>query len=71
MPTDHQELQGWISDHNCDLRNALEFSDSAVGSLLCHGTARSRVVGRSHGWVDQISVDGTVDRRVIREIEDG
>ena len=40
MPTDHQELQGWTSDHNCDLRNALEFSDSAVGSLLCQGTVQ-------------------------------
>ena len=27
MPTDHQDLQGWVSDRNCDLRNALEFSD--------------------------------------------
>ena len=44
MPTDHQELRGWINDRNCDLRNALEFSDSAtvtkVGSLLCQGTAQ-------------------------------
>ena len=44
MPTDHQDLQGWVSDRNCDLRNALEFSDHAtiakVGSLLSQGTAQ-------------------------------
>ena len=72
MPTDHQELQAWISE----LRNALEFSDSAtvakVGSSLSgHSTARGRVAGRTHGGVDQIIVDGIVGRRVRREKEGG
>ena len=44
MPTDNQDLQGWVSDRNCDLRNVLEFSDHAtiakVGSLLSQGTAQ-------------------------------
>ena len=43
MPTDHKSGK-WISERNCDLRNALEFADSAtfakVGSLLRQGTAQ-------------------------------
>ena len=73
MPTDHQELQGWISEGNCDPRNALVFSDSAtvakVGSLLCHSTARFRVAGRSHGRVDKISPDGIEESDAKRRVE--
>ena len=31
MPTtDVQDLEGWLSDRNCDLRNAMEFGDSSL-----------------------------------------
>ena len=57
-PTDANgppELQGWISERNCDLKNALEFSDSdtvaKVGSLLCQGTARF-MAGSPYALVD-------------------
>ena len=77
MPTDHQDFQGWTSERNCDLRNALEFSDSAtvanVGSHLCQGTAQLAAGSRDvpMDGVDQISVDGIVDWRVRREKEGG
>ena len=50
MPIDHQELHGWINERNCDLRNALEFSDNAtvakMGSLISQGTAQLAVGSR-------------------------
>ena len=44
MPTsDLQDLEMWLSNRNCELRNALEFGDTAiiakVGALVGHGTA--------------------------------
>ena len=47
MPTDHQELQGWDQrKQNCDLKNALEFSDSAtiakMASLISRGNNTTR-----------------------------
>ena len=44
MPSsDLQELQGWLSARNCELRNALEFGDTTtiakVGALVGQGTA--------------------------------
>ena len=77
MPTDNQDLQPWVRDRNCDLRNALEFLDNAtiakVGFLLSQGTTqlRFRVLGRSNGCVNQRSVDGFVDRGVRHEKEGG
>ena len=66
-PTDHQELQGWVSDRNCDLRNAFEFSDHAtvakVGSLLSQGTAH--LASGTFQWM------GQPDRGVRREKEGG
>ena len=57
MPTDHQDLQGWVSDRNCDLRNALEFSDHAtiakVGSLLSQGTAQLTSGLGTFQWMGQ------------------
>ena len=44
IPTDHQELQGWVSERNCDLRNALEFSDSATVAKM--GSQHSSRWGR-------------------------
>ena len=43
MPANFPELEGWISERNCNMRNALEFGDSnivvKVGALLSQGTA--------------------------------
>ena len=43
MPTNPQDLEGWISNRNCELRNALEFGDVAstakIGTLLSQGAA--------------------------------
>ena len=44
MPEDRQDLEGWLSCRNCELRNALEFGDVAtvgkVGALVAQGSAR-------------------------------
>ena len=41
IPLDHAELEGWISERNCNLRSALEFGDAAtisqIGNLLSQG----------------------------------
>ena len=41
MPSCLQDLQGWMSDRNCELRNALEHEDVAsiakLGILLSQG----------------------------------
>ena len=44
MPTtDVQEVEGWLSSRNCELRNALEFGDRAtiarLGVLVAQGSA--------------------------------
>ena len=44
MPTaDIQEVEGWLSSRNCELRNALEFGDRAtiakLGVLVAQGSA--------------------------------
>ena len=40
----YAELEGWISERNCDLRNALEFGNAGtitqIGTLLSHGIAQ-------------------------------
>ena len=60
MPQDCAELEGWISDRNCDLRNALEFGNTGtitqLGTLLSQGIAQLSHVS--------IIVDGVDDRRV-------
>ena len=48
IPQDCAELEGWISDRNCDLRNALKFGNTGtitqLGTLLSQGIAQlSRV----------------------------
>ena len=44
MPEDRQDLEGWLSCRNCELRNALEFGDGStvgkVGALVAQGSAR-------------------------------
>ena len=43
MPADRQDLEGWISNRNCEMRNALEFGDvpaiAKIGTLLSQGAA--------------------------------
>ena len=56
MPSSNlQELQGWLSDRNCELRNALEFGDNTtiakVGALVGQGTAT----------LSSVAAAGTVD----------
>ena len=49
MPTDPQELEGWSSDPNCDLRNAIEFGSGIVGKIGCligQGAGQIAKVGR-------------------------
>ena len=42
--TSEQDIEGWLSNRNCELRNALEFGDSAtvarVGALVAQGSAQ-------------------------------
>ena len=50
MPTTSvQELEGWISDRNCDLRNALEFGDPSlmtkIGLLVGQGANQLVALG--------------------------
>ena len=56
MPSSNlQELQGWLSDRNCELCNALEFGDNTtiakVGALVGQGTAA----------MSSLAAAGTVD----------
>ena len=50
MPTDPQELEEWLSDRNCDLRNAIEFGNpglvSQIGCLIGQGAGHVAKVGR-------------------------
>ena len=51
MPTTNvQELEGWISDRNCELRNAMEFGDSSlmakIGLLVGQRATQLRSMGR-------------------------
>ena len=48
MPTNPQDLEGWLSDRNCELRNAMEFGDVGLVALI------GGLVGQGHpngGWV--------------------
>ena len=51
MPTtDVQDLEGWLSDRNCDLRNAMEFGDSSlmakIGLLVGQGATQLGHLGQ-------------------------
>ena len=49
--TDPQELDRWLSDRNCDLRNAIELGNpglvSQIGCLIGQGAGQVAKVGRS------------------------
>ena len=50
MPTDLQDLEGWLSDRNCDLRNAIEFGNAGlvgqIGILIGQGASQFGSLGR-------------------------
>ena len=65
MPTsDMQDLAGWMSQRNCELRNAMEFGDpllvAKIGSLVGRGASLFSTAVR-----DVIDVES--DRRGRRE----
>ena len=51
MPTNIQELHGWLSDRKCELRNAMEFGDAElvakIGGLVGQGAAQLGLSGRN------------------------
>ena len=69
MPTDIQELHGWLSDRNCELWNAMEFGDAElvakIGGLVGQGAVG--VVGSqprcAHGWGIPFCAHVKFDRR--------
>ena len=61
MPTDHQELQGWISERNCDLRNAVP--QLRRWGLISEGTAQLAVGSRD------VVMDGST-RSALMAIEE-
>ena len=74
MPTsDLQDLEMWLSNRNCELRNALEFRDTAtiakVGALVGQGHRSTHVIrdGGANGRHNEVTTDGCVDRFSGRE----
>ena len=73
IPTsDMQDLAGWMSQRNCELRNAMEFGDpllvAKIGSLVGQGASVfSTAVRDLNGGADQVVCDVESDRRGRRE----
>ena len=72
IPQDHAELEGWTSERNCDLRNALGFGDAAtifqIGTLSSQGIAQFAPLDRCcDGRPVKAIVDGVDDRGVGRQ----
>ena len=71
MPNNRQDLEGWLNDRNCELRNAMEFEDvglvAHVGGLVGQGATQLGLLGSSprcaHGWPISISSHVKFDRR--------
>ena len=58
MPTsDLQDLERWMCDRNCDLRNAMEFGDSSLISKI------GGLVGQGAGQLEILSRDVSMDGR--------
>ena len=57
VPTDPQELEGWLSDRNLDLRNAIEFGNpelvGQIGCLIGQGAKRLELSGRDQSMESQ------------------
>ena len=57
MPTTNiQDLEGWLNDRNCDLRNAMEFGDSSlmakIGLLVGQGATQLGHLGQDVSMQD-------------------
>ena len=68
MPSDLQDLEGWLSNRNCELRNALEHGDATsiakLGTLLSQGAALlASITRRTCGRDVQVVQDVLIDRR--------
>ena len=68
IPQDYTDLEGWISERNCDLRNPLEFGNA--GTITQIGTVVARFERCCDGRAVKVIVDG-VDRRVRRQAKVG
>ena len=66
MPGDRQDLEGWLSCRNCELRNALEFGDTAavarVGALV--GSAKMAA------FVPDVPMDGQAKSSLMSALID-
>ena len=77
IPQDCAELEGWISDRNCDLRNALEFGNNGdhhtVGNSVesRHRTVVARLERCCDGRAVKVIIGGVDDRRVRRQAQVG
>ena len=58
MPNDRQDLEGWLNDRNCELRNGMEFGDvglvAHIGGLVGQGATQLGLLGRDR----DVPVDG-------------
>ena len=75
IPACAQELGGWISERNCDLRNALEFGDTStiaqIGSLLSKGISQLASVSRDvpesrSSMMESLIEESDAKRRLIQ-----
>ena len=77
VPLDHAELEGWIIERNCDLRNALEFGDAAtisqIGNLLSQGitqfarSSKDVVMGQSRSsLMESMIEESDAKRRLVQ-----
>ena len=70
MPTtDVQDLEGWLSDRNCDLRNAMEFADSSlmakIGLLVGQGATQLGHLGQDVPMQDHTKSSMMAKRRCV------
>ena len=49
-----------------DIDGPCHYREGGVSSFAGHSTARFRVMGRSNGWVNQLSVDGFGEMPAMR-----
>ena len=68
MPGDRQDLEGWLSCRSCELRNALEFGDTAtvarVGALVAQGSAKMAT------FVPDVPMDGQAKSSLMSALID-
>ena len=68
IPQDKKDLEGWISERNCDLRNPLEFGNAGtitqIGTLLSQGIAQLSRVSKD------VVMDGQSRSSLMESIEE-